>query len=321
MESLLAQLPQHGYAMLSLAVFLETIGFPFPAALALLLAGGASARGTLDLSTCFVLALIAMILGDTIRFVLGRYTGWWLLGILCRLSLNRDGCILRAADSFHRRGRALLVFAKFVPGINSIAPPMAGSMNMRAMQFLRLDGLGALLYTSAYLALGFVFSDMLEAITHSYQTFSRVLSWIVALAIVGYAGTQIWIWWSSVRSLGMVPLVEPAEAARKVAHENAVIYDVRSHGYYDPKATRVRGSIRLDPNALRQMKLEIPVDRQIYLYCTCTGEATSARVANELLSKGVRVAVIRGGLRSWKRAGLPLEPIPAEEIDALPLFT
>ena len=76
-------------------------------------------------------ALASILTGDTLMFLMGRYTGWWLLGLLCRLSLNPEACILRSADSFYKRGRALLIFAKFVPGINTIAPPMAGSMNMR----------------------------------------------------------------------------------------------------------------------------------------------------------------------------------------------
>lgn len=54
-------------------------------------------------------------------------------------SLNPESCILRSADSFYRRGRVLLVFAKFLPGINTMAPPLAGSMNMRVRQFLLLD--------------------------------------------------------------------------------------------------------------------------------------------------------------------------------------
>jgi rhodanese-related sulfurtransferase len=49
-------------------------------------------------------------------------------------------------------------------------------------------------------------------------------------------------------------------------------------------------------------------------------EATSARVAQVLKEKGVHVAVIEGGLRAWKKAGLPLEPVPPEEIAELPVF-
>jgi rhodanese-related sulfurtransferase len=114
--------------------------------------------------------------------------------------------------------------------------------------------------------------------------------------------------------------VEPAAAARELADGNAVVYDVRSHGYYEPKARRIRGSRRLDPNALNQVELDFPTDRQVYVYCTCLREATSAQVAHILRGKGVLCSVIKGGLHAWKKAGLPLEPIPAEEMASLPVF-
>jgi rhodanese-related sulfurtransferase len=83
---------------------------------------------------------------------------------------------------------------------------------------------------------------------------------------------------------------------------------------------RIRGSKRLDPNALNQSKAEIPSDREVYVYCTCLREATSARVARELQKRGVRVAVIKGGLRAWRKAGLPVEPVPPGEMADLPVF-
>ena len=88
MESVIAGLSQHGYALLFAVVFLEAIGMPSPAALALLIAGGASARGALYAPFALASALSAMLLADTLMFTMGRYTGWWLLGMLCRLSLN-----------------------------------------------------------------------------------------------------------------------------------------------------------------------------------------------------------------------------------------
>jgi membrane protein DedA with SNARE-associated domain/rhodanese-related sulfurtransferase len=319
MESLIAGLAEHGYGILFAAVFLETVGFPIPAALALLIAGGASARGSLEVGRAFPGALAAMLTGDTLMFLLGRRTGWWLLGVLCRLSLNPESCILRSADSFYKRGRILLVFAKFIPGINTIAPPLAGSMNMRLGQFLRLDVAGAALYVSSYFWVGYLFSDAIGAITRGYHAFGRVVGWVVVAAVAGYAGAQVWMWIKA-RRLSAVPLVDPAEAARGVAAEGAVIYDGRSHGYYDPKATRIKGSRRLDPNALHQSKEEMPGEQKVYLYCTCIREATSSRVARELIGKGVRVAVIKGGLRKWRKAGLPTEAVPAEEMSALPVF-
>ena len=309
----------HGYAILFAMVFLESIGLPIPAALALMIAGGAGARGSLQLPLAAGGALLTLIIGDTLMFLMGRHTGWWLLGLLCRLSLNPESCILRSADSFYRRGRTLLVFAKFVPGVNTMAPPLAGSMNMRFAQFLALDSAGALLYITAYLSVGFLFSDALGTITKNYQAFSRAFSWILILAVLGYLGFKAWTWLKS-RKLESVRFVSPADAASAFASDGAVIYDVRSHGYYDRKAARVQGSRRLEPNALNRLEDDIATDKPIYLYCTCLGDATSARVAQRLQGKGVRVAVIKGGLRAWKKAGLPLEPVPPEEMTKLPLF-
>src|SRR5476651_1867877 len=162
MESWTSALAHHGYSILAAAVFLEAIGLPVPAALALLIAGAAAAHGLLQLPYALGAALLAMLAGDTLMFLLGRYTGWWLLGALCRISLNPESCILRSADSFYRRGRQLLLVAKFIPGINTMAPPLARSMNMRYTQFLPLDLAGAALYLGAYFAVGFVFSGALE---------------------------------------------------------------------------------------------------------------------------------------------------------------
>ena len=321
MDAFIAVLAQHGYGILCAAVFLETIGFPIPAAIALLFAGAASANGTLDGSIVLGSALAAMLAGDTLMFFMGRYTGWWLLSVLCRLSLNPESCILRSADSFYKRGRTLLLFAKFVPGINTMAPPLAGSMHMRFSQFLGRDAIGATLYIGAYWALGFLFADIISTIIGGFQTFGRVMEWLLVAAVAGYLLYLAWTW-GKASALRAIPKVHPAMADRARSADGAVIYDVRSHGYYEDKATRIQGSVRLEPNALHQRarQPDLPPGKVVYLYCTCIREATSSRVAKELIDQGVRVAVIQGGLRAWKKAGLPMEPVPPEEMTELPVF-
>ncbi len=126
MDFILAELARHGYAILFVSVFLEAVGFPVPAAIALLLAGAASAHGSLSALATVGGAFGVILICDNLMFLFGRYSGWWLLGLLCRFTLNPESCILRSADAFYKRGRALLVFAKFVPGINTMAPPLSG---------------------------------------------------------------------------------------------------------------------------------------------------------------------------------------------------
>jgi rhodanese-related sulfurtransferase len=145
----------------------------------------------------------------------------------------------------------------------------------------------------------------------------------VMVLVTGYMGFQVWLWIKS-RSLRAVPLAVPSDVAREMSTGMCVVYDARSHGYFDARAMRIRESKRLDPNALHQFDEQFPDGTQVYLYCTCAREATSTRVARELrerLDEGrVRIAVIRGGLRAWKKAGLPLEGVPSDDITALPLF-
>jgi len=322
MGSLNTALMQHGYVILAAIILLEAIGIPVPAAVALLIAGGAVARGMLQAQYVLGIAVFAMLAGDTLMFFLGRYTGWWLLGLLCRVSLNPEACILRSADSFYRRGRTLLVVAKFIPGINTMAPPLAGSMNMRTLTFLRLDLAGALLYVGSYLVVGYVFSGALEVVTRGYDSAGRLIGWIVLALVIAYLLFRVWLWVKG-RALSAVPFAHPEEAARELA-TGAPVYDVRSHGYFDPKATRIQGSRRLDPNALHQSGAEMPEAGKVFVYCTCVRQATSAKVARELqkmlLGKNVRVTVIQGGLSAWVKAGLPVEDVPPEEVANLPVF-
>ena len=62
------------------------------------------------------------------------------------------------------------------------------------------------------------------------------------------------------------------ELARKLASEQdkerILLMDVRSHGYYDPGAARIKGSIRLEPNNLAEELKTLPKDKDIYVYCT-----------------------------------------------------
>jgi rhodanese-related sulfurtransferase len=148
------------------------------------------------------------------------------------------------------------------------------------------------------------------------------VGWILIALIVGYLMFRAWLWIRG-RALSAVPFTNPAEAAREIS-AGAHVYDVRSHGYFDAKATRIRGSRRLDPHSLHQPGVELPDAGSVYVYCTCVRQATSTRVARELQlmlqGKGVRVTVIKGGLRAWAKAGLPIEDVPRGEMAALPIF-
>ena len=269
MDDIVSLVIRHGYVILAAAVFLEAIGMPVPAALALLVGGAAIAWGKLTPVIAFPVALVSMMLGDTCLYLLGRYTGWGLLGFLCRISLNPETCILRSAESFYRRGRVTLLVAKFIPGVNTMAPPLAGSMMMPIGQFLRFDLGGVSLYVLAWGSLGFLGSNFLGVLMRGLTTVGRAMEILVTLAVIGYIVYRFILYWKH-RTYRVVPRVQVSELARELTDhpERVLIADVRSHGYYDAEATRIKGSIRLEPNQLPGNLRDLSRDREVYLYCT-----------------------------------------------------
>ena len=192
MTDLLSLATRHGYLLIFVVVLAESMGLPLPASLALVAGGAATAAHALHAPAVLPLAIGAMMIGDTATFTLGRYAGWALLGFLCRLSINPETCILRSAESFYKRGKITLLFAKFVPGINTMAPPLAGSMKMRPGQFLRFDLAGICLYVGAYFTLGFIFRDFLAAITRGLSTATHIMGLLLLTALAIYIVYRIW---------------------------------------------------------------------------------------------------------------------------------
>ena len=270
MNDLLPLISRHGYILLAAVCFAEAIGLPLPAALALLTAGAVAAYGELHIYAVVGVSFLAMLSGDLILYFTGRVSGWALLGLLCRLSANPETCILRSAEYFYRRGKQTLLFAKFIPGINTMSPPLAGSMKMQLGQFLQFDSLGVLFYVGAYSLAGYVFSDALRAITHGVRSAGSAAEVVLSVGLAAYIGYRVWIY-RKYRLLDVVPRVPVEELARRLASDEAqsvIVADVRSHGYYDAASQRIAGSVRIEPNNLEEEIKNLPHDREIYLYCT-----------------------------------------------------
>jgi membrane protein DedA with SNARE-associated domain len=269
-DDLLPLISRHGYLLLAGVCFAEAVGLPLPAALAMLTAGAVAAYGKLNLYSVLGISFVAMLIGDVILYFTGRASGWALLGFLCRVSANPETCILRSAEYFYRRGKLTLLFAKFIPGINTMSPPLAGSMKMRIEQFLEYDSLGILFYVSAYSVGGFIFSDFLRAITRAVRSAGSAAEVVLGIGLAVYIVYRVWVY-RKYRMLDVVPRVPVEELARRLAAEDApsvIVADVRSHGYYDAESERIAGSVRLEPNNLEEEIKKLPHDQEIYLYCT-----------------------------------------------------
>ena len=317
----------HVFLLTVVLVFLTSLGLPMPISVALLALGAAAHLGQCSLLWVSLAVWLAATLGDTILYLGGRFSGWWLLAGLCRLTINPEQCIFRSADYFYRRGPRTLLFAKFIPGLGVLAAPLAGSLNMRLGRFLRLDSAGAAIYMGAWVLTGYLFSRSIHAIELWIgRAGHAVLLGVCALAAV-YGASWI-IFHLKSRRFRQIERIDAAELQQRLQaldpDKLVVIADVRSHGYYDPGMQRIKNSIRVEPHRLEEelvaLREFMAPECEIYLYCSCIREATSVRVAYMMNQRNCQTKVIDGGLRGWVRAGGELEPVPPYEIQHLPQF-
>ncbi len=199
MHSALDFLLHHGYVVLLVWVFAEQLGLPVPSLPILLAAGALAGTGRFNFAGSIFLSVFAALLADSMWYGLGRIRGIKVLQLLCKISLEPDSCVRRTEGLFAKQGARSLVFAKFVPGLGSVAPPLAGIFHMRPERFLLFDVLGALLWSSVYIGLGYAFSGQIERIAEHAFHLGGGLGVLIIGALVGYISYK-WIFgipWTS----------------------------------------------------------------------------------------------------------------------------
>ena len=164
MNAIVEFIMKHGYSVLFGALFAHQIGLPVPGPLFLLAAGALAAAGKLVLALALVLAVVACVLADWIWYEAGRQQGERVLHFLHRFAPDSDAADRRAKRTFAKYGPPILVFDKFVPGLDAVAPPLAGTSGTSRLRFLTLETTGAALYSGVYAGLGYVFSHDLDRV-------------------------------------------------------------------------------------------------------------------------------------------------------------
>jgi membrane protein DedA with SNARE-associated domain/rhodanese-related sulfurtransferase len=316
------ELPTHilltyGYILLFAWVLVEQLGIPLPATPILLAAGALSAQHELSFPLALLAGLAASLMADSSWFLIGRRYGHHVLRLLCKLSLEPTICVRRTQDSFGRRRGVTLMIAKFVPGLATLAPPVAGQNGMGYWPFLLFDGIGATLWLGALLGAGRFFGDLLRRNPSLLDWAGRFSGALLVLGILGFFVGRVVRRRMVLKKL-VAARLEPEELKRQLdAGEPVYIVDLRHPLELVPDPFTLPGAIHFSPDALAERHHEIPRDRDIVLFCSCPSEATAAKTAMTLHKLGIeRVRPLRGGYDEWKRLGFPVDAVlpaaPAE---------
>jgi len=258
---------RNGPEVLFVWVLAEQLGLPIPAFPALLAAGALTRSAGLNPWVPLVAALTACLIADTVWYEVGRRGGAKVLRFLCRISLEPDSCVRSTEDLFSRQGARSLVVAKFLPGLSTAAPPLAGIFGMRFPRFVLYDLLGSLLWAGGALLLGYVFSDQLEAVA---EAAARAATWagLIAFVLVTYLLAK---WINRRRFLRKIRIarIRPEELKEMLdAAEDIVIVDLRSSLEFESEPETIPGALRVDSDDLVHQHEKIPRDRDVILFCT-----------------------------------------------------
>jgi membrane protein DedA with SNARE-associated domain/rhodanese-related sulfurtransferase len=297
------------YPMIFLAVFANQLCLPIPSVLFLITAGALAKTGRLNLQGVILVGVVGCIFADWAWFAVGRRLGYRIVRGLSAFSMDGQHGAVKARRFFARRGLLTLMFAKFVPGLDILMPPLAGALNGATAPFLFFDAVGAFFWSATYCLAGYLFASRLEMVAANLARGSRIL----AIVLAGVLCCVLWRAWEllytirelRLRTISPALLYQKLQAGKKVAVLDLLDVEGQENATTIPG---IPGAARIPPAPLRNSaRIRVPPDVQIVLYCSSPNQITTARTALALRRKGIsNISVLQGGLKAWQELHLPV---------------
>jgi membrane protein DedA with SNARE-associated domain/rhodanese-related sulfurtransferase len=302
MANLILLLQQYGVLIVFAVVLVEQIGLPIPAFPILIVAGALSVDGDTHWPAVLAVSMVACLISDYFWFRAGRYYGKRILKLLCRISLSPDYCVSQTEDNFNRWGPKALVVAKFIPGFNTIAPPLAGAMGTGNPTFLGFSLLGGLLWSGTGIAIGAFFHtsvDQVLDILGTMGTTALIVLGVLLLLFVSFKYVERKRFHQSVQ----IERVDIDQLKKMLEQgKQPVLVDARSvtAQLLEPA---IPGALLFNGGDPTPEICALDKDSHIIVYCSCPNDVSSAHVAKQLQGHGfLRAKPLHGGLDAWNNA-------------------
>lgn len=258
----------YSYWLIFGMVLAECLGIPIPSYPALILAATMVKTMHFSLGGLVAVAALAGLLGDQVWYILGRVRGRSVLQFLCSITLNPDSCVSRTENIFVRHGLRSLLVAKFVPGLSTVGPPLAGMLKVSPMRFVLWDLAGILLWASSAITLGVIFRTQVEWLLAMLAALGRLSFLIVMVLLAG------WLVYKWIERRRFYQLLEKSRISAPELKEmldqgqDVIIVDLRSDFSYDTEGAKIPGAIHIAPKQFETRYGEIPTGRPVVMYCT-----------------------------------------------------
>ena len=268
MHATIEFLVKHGSLVIFAWVLAEQLGLPIPTLPLLLAAGALAGAGRVGFTMSLGMAFLAAVVADSIWYELGRRNGIRILQLLCRISLEPDSCVRRTEGVFAKHGARSLLYAKFVPGLNTVAPALAGIFHMRPSRFFLHDALGAFFWSGGFFGLGYAFSGEIERVADLALPLGSRLLVLLVSALAAYIAWKFIKRQRFLRELRIARITVQELKEKLDAGEDVVIVDLRHSMDFEADPETIPGAVRIDAQELQEHNGLLPRDREIVLYCT-----------------------------------------------------
>jgi membrane protein DedA with SNARE-associated domain/rhodanese-related sulfurtransferase len=300
-------LARHGTLWMFLATLAERLGLPLFVTPLLVACGALAAMGKLNISLLLLVTTVACLAGDTVWYELGRWKGNALFGLLCRISFQPDSCVRRSQLALEKHTGISLLWAKWVPGVGRLALPLAGAARLPRMRFQLYNAIGSIVWLATLLAAGYLSMRTIDWLGLFVITAQWAVGAAIAVSVVMAARSYVQ------RRRFLMALrgarISPQELFDQIeSGKHPMIVDLRHPLDFLAAPRTIRDALRMNPDEIKLRRAELPIDREIVVYCTCPNEATAVRVAMELHKLGLdHVRPLAGGLAEWERLGFPVD--------------
>ena len=269
LASALALLASHGYLIVLVWMFADQAALPVPSIPLLIAAGAVAATGELQLATLIAVATLGCVLGDLLWFALGRYRGETAIGLVCRLALEPDSCASTTRRAFNRFGPATLLIAKYLPGVQTLAPASAGFVGAPWLGFVLIATAGSLLFVLPFMLGGYYWQPQLLAFMNWLQGIAGGL-WMLVLGVLAIYGAVKLVQWMRFLRGHRLRRMAPEDLHQRLQDpdKQTAVIDLRQALDYELEPRCIPGALRIPLSEVAERRDEIPTRYDVVLVCT-----------------------------------------------------
>jgi undecaprenyl-diphosphatase len=181
------------YVLVGIMAFLETgafVGLIAPGEFTILVGGVVAGQGRIDLLALIGLVWVCAVAGDMTSYMLGRKLGRGFLerhGPRVKIPHER---LEQVEGFFDRHGGKAILIGRFVGLVRAVAPFLAGSSRMPLRRFIPYDVVGAGLWGTIFVVLGYIFWQSFDQVAAIAKKGALALGAAIALGFGIYLAVK-----------------------------------------------------------------------------------------------------------------------------------